>query len=138
MSRKLAVDALQLVQVTMKLLPRDGAWAVEFGSSSPLLDPRSGNFDFSGVGEAMVCISLVESPGCRFPANADACIGFAKKACPTDPNGRDHDVFQYIAVSSDGRGLCFLNRNRGGSYYYSLFVERGGETIVVDPKIINR
>lgn len=139
MSRKKSASVpLQLIQVSLELLPRDGQWAVEFSSSSKLFDPRSGDFDLRSAGEAVICVSLVGSPGCRFPSSSDACVGFSKKSCPGTPDEKDHDVFRDIAVSDDGRGLVFYNANRGGKYWYSLFVERGEELIVIDPKIINK
>lgn len=136
-----ALLPIVLVPATLQVVFADGRWQATFAGESAGMPNADGDFDFSGHDKQFqVVITLKDSAGIRFLADADLCIGFDKKACPKTSVKDDKDVFLNVAISQDQRSLSFLNRNpeRSGKFYYALFLHNGAGVIPIDPRIINR
>lgn len=134
---RIQTNDIILVMVTLKLTSANGTWTPEFKSASRHLTNPAGDFNFQKTQRATVVIT-VENSGIVFLPNADDCIGFDKKKCPTAVE-KDKEVFKDIAVSEDGKSLSFLNLNKKQDFYYALFLrDAAGGLIPLDPRIINK
>ncbi len=128
-------DAI-LVEVTV-IVWRDGS-ALEKRMMSPYEGfSGNGDLDFSDRNTPAIIVFRLNAPeGIHFP---DACIRFTKaNGNPTSQNSKN--IFDSIAVSDDRTTLVVSDRNPPGSkaWDYTLFVEDDGQTIEIDPRIVNQ